>query len=221
MQYSILPAEEAIRGVLSSVETTDRIVVCGEPEEQNLLDEQIEYNNDKTDIIIKSSGMIDVPTWFREREKQLLEDFEEDEFDINEVKGVWPGNIKGQPLLLHRDISSQELLPSVLVASLSVASSWEIPAHFKYGNWNECTEPEAHCAIWRYWYNKYGAEIVGVSHDVIEAIVQKPPQTERAAMELAWEQYLYCNDIVDQGVESVSNLGGTLINHDSWYFWWD
>jgi hypothetical protein len=38
---------------------------------------------------------------------------------------------------------------------------------------------------------------------------------------LAREQYLYCSDIVWQGVGSVSNLSKTLLNSNYWYFWWD
>jgi hypothetical protein len=40
-------------------------------------------------------------------------------------------------------------------------------------------------------------------------------------MALAWEQYWYCLDIVDQGVGSVSALAATLLNSTYWYFWWD
>jgi hypothetical protein len=40
-------------------------------------------------------------------------------------------------------------------------------------------------------------------------------------MQLAMEQYLYCADIVDQGVESVANLATLLLKQKVWYFWWD
>lgn len=127
----------------------------------------------------------------------------------------------GQPLTLHIDISTGKPLAAVLVAQISVSEPWEIPAKFKYGDWNECPKPEVHCALWRYWYKKFGAEIVGISHDVIEAKVSNPPKTKDEAMELAWAQYLYCNDIVDQGVETVANLAAILMGHENWYFWWD
>ena len=40
-------------------------------------------------------------------------------------------------------------------------------------------------------------------------------------MDLAWEQYLYCQDIVVQGCETIANLAATLLNSPFWYFWWD
>ncbi|WP_444913404.1 DUF4253 domain-containing protein [Microbulbifer sp. PAAF003] len=82
-----------------------------------------------------------------------------------------------------------------------------MPSHFKYGGWNECPEAELHCAIWKYWQEKYGTQIVELSNDVIEAHITNPHKTKEGAMQLAWEQYLYCYDIVDQNLETISNLG--------------
>jgi hypothetical protein len=60
-----------------------------------------------------------------------------------------------------------------------------------------------------------------MSGDVVECVVTKPPTDRNAATNLAWEQYWYCVDIVEQGCESVSNLAATLLNSPYWYFWWD
>jgi len=68
---------------------------------------------------------------------------------------------------------------------------------------------------------EYGAQITGVSGEVIECIVSNPPRDQAAAIELAWQQYWYCDDIVEQGCESISNLAATLLNSPYWYFWWD
>jgi len=38
---------------------------------------------------------------------------------------------------------------------------------------------------------------------------------------LAREQYAYCNDLVDQGTESVAALAAGLLDGTVWYFWWD
>jgi hypothetical protein len=69
--------------------------------------------------------------------------------------------------------------------------------------------------------SRAGAEIAGVSGDVIECIVANPPRDKEQSMNLAWEQYLYCQDIVVQGRETISNLAATLLNSPYWYFWWD
>ena len=41
------------------------------------------------------------------------------------------------------------------------------------------------------------------------------------ALDLALEQYAYCSDIVDQGVEPVGRLADGLAKSSYWYFWWD
>lgn len=51
--------------------------------------------------------------------------------------------------------------------------------------------------------------------------VARQPQTREQALELAREHYVYCNDIVDQGLGTLSNLTATLMANDWWYFWWD
>jgi hypothetical protein len=51
--------------------------------------------------------------------------------------------------------------------------------------------------------------------------VARRPATREAALELAREQYLYCNDIVDQGTGSLSGLAASLTTDDWWFFWWD
>jgi hypothetical protein len=40
-------------------------------------------------------------------------------------------------------------------------------------------------------------------------------------MTVAKEQYIYCADIVDQGVGDISTLAATLIGQNWWSFWWD
>src|SRR3712207_9258188 len=65
------------------------------------------------------------------------------------------------------------------------------------------SEPEEHCTVLRYWEDRYGAEIVGLSHDTFELQVARPPEDREAALELAEEQYAYCPDIVDQGVDTI------------------
>jgi hypothetical protein len=76
-------------------------------------------------------------------------------------------------------------------------------------------------AVARYWRDRFGAEIAAVSSDVVEFTVSRPPSDDAQALELAWQQYLYCADIVDQGVGSVATLAQSLRHSTRWYFWWD
>ena len=97
----------------------------------------------------------------------------------------------------------------------------EIPAYMRWGNWNQNPPAEYHVAALRSWRDRYGAELVGLSFDVINIRVADKPETREEAMALAREQYGYCNDIVDQGVGTLSELAASLKAHDWWYFWWD
>jgi hypothetical protein len=98
---------------------------------------------------------------------------------------------------------------------------WHVPAHLRYGDWNDCPPAEEHCALMKFWFEKYGAEVVGMTHDVIEMRVGKPPRTRAAALELAKLQCSYSPDIVSQGVETIENLAACLLRGTVWYFWWD
>ena len=76
-------------------------------------------------------------------------------------------------------------------------------------------------AFGKRWHEQYGAEIVSITHDVMEFTVAKPPQTKGAALALAKEQFVFCPDIVHQGVGDVAALAATLLKSNYWYFWWD
>ncbi|HSG35259.1 MAG TPA: DUF4253 domain-containing protein, partial [Sphingomonadaceae bacterium] len=98
---------------------------------------------------------------------------------------------------------------------------WEVPAYLRWGGWNACPPPEVHVAALRSWNERYGAELVGISGDALNLRVSSRPQTKEEATELAFEQFYYCADIVDQGVGTIANLAATLEAQDWWFFWWD
>lgn len=219
MKFIDLQAGTAFIDAIESLAGDGRIVVCGSDEDRQYIEESIDASAQPVDDILAGAADIDIQAWFSERKKAFEQEWNK---GIAEVLGEWPGEIDPkQGFTLAFDVLSGEPLTRVVGASIDTEASWQVPAHFKYGGWNECPAPQLHCAIWKYWQEKYGAQIVGVSNDVIEAYVTNPPKTEEAAMELAWEQYFYCADIVDQGVETIANLGGSVINHNVWYFWWD
>ena len=109
----------------------------------------------------------------------------------------------------------------VLVAVVPTSDSTAIPAYLAFGGWNECPPPEWHVAALRYWRDNWGAQLVALSHDVMELRVQKRPRTKHEAIALAREQYDFCTDIVDQGVGEIAILAHFLMASDWWYFWWD
>ncbi|NRB39547.1 MAG: DUF4253 domain-containing protein [Pseudomonadales bacterium] len=219
MKFITLEPNTAFKEAIESLKEPKRIVVCGSEEDKQYIEEAMQASTQHVDEILAGAENIDIQAWFQTRKKELAEDLE---MDLNESVGEWLGEPEAkQGFTLTFDMLSGQPHKNIVGAGIETDESWKIPAFFKYGGWNDCPDPELHCAIWKYWQQKYGAHIVGVSNDVIEAYITNPPTTQNEAMQLAWEQYLYCYDIVDQGVETISNLGASIINHNSWYFWWD
>jgi len=91
----------------------------------------------------------------------------------------------------------------------------------RFGGWNECPSPEVHVALMRLWQERFGAEVVGITRDVVEMRVERPPTNKVDALRLAKQQYLYCQDIVDQGTQTLESLAAVLLGGTSWFFWWD
>ena len=219
MKFIELDPQTAFMEAIDSLKGTNRIVVCGPERDKQHIDQGMEVSNQSVDEIISASEKIDIHDWFSERKKVLEEDYG---MDLNESLGEWLGEAEDkQGFTLAFDVLSGKPIKDLVGAVIQTDQSWNIPAHFRYGGWNDCPEPEIHCAIWKYWQEKFGAQIVGLDAAVIEAYIDSPPKTREEAMQLALEQYLYCYDIVTQGVETISNLGASIINHNSWYFWWD
>lgn len=192
--------------------------LIGDEEDLERVKEAAEFNNQDPLEIIRESLEVDTADWIAGRRQ----DAEEYEFSPEESLGEWPGEIaeKGS-ISRHIDLLSRRIMPEVYLGLAKIETPWQLPAILQYGAWNECPEAEVHCAFHRQWQEKYGAEIAGISGDVIECRVNNPPTDQEAAIALAWEQYWYCADIVEQGCGNVSNLAATLLNSPYWYFWWD
>jgi len=192
--------------------------LVGDEEERERLVENSEFNEQDPAEIILLSYEVDLKVWTEVRGQEL----EDDEMPLDVVIGEWPDEeIEPGMVTAHLDITSGSPKSNVVLGLVKIQEPWHLPAAMKYGGWNDCPHSDVHCAIHRYWQERYGAEIVSMTGDVIECAVKNPPATKEEAMELARQQYFYCTDIVDQGCESISNLAATLINSPFWYFWWD
>jgi hypothetical protein len=134
--------------------------------------------------------------------------------------GDWPEEAPEMPRLSIAD-GFDKPLPKVSIATIPTTDWTEIPAYLNWGNWNACPPPEYHVAAWRLWRERYGIELVGLSFDTINFRGAHPPQSRDEALALARVQYDYCNDLIEQGAETLSNLASALMASDWWYFWWD
>jgi hypothetical protein len=156
----------------------------------------------------------------RRDERAAFADPDEDEYEP--PLGEWPtAESRSTGLSVAHDLRTGEPLAKVYIVLVPTNDSTTIPAHLHWGNWNECPAPEYHVAALRQWRDAYGAELVGLGRDTIDLKVARKPTTRDEAIELARVQYVYCNDIVDQGTGSYSVLAAELMAHDWWFFWWD
>lgn len=136
--------------------------------------------------------------------------------------GDWPDTVTQpkEPVCVRRD-DGKGYLDRVVIVLVPAAEAWHVPAHFGFGNWNDCPEPSVHVARHREWQTEFGAEICAVTPDTIECVVARPPADKEAAIALAVDQFVYAYDIVAQGTESIEALAAILLGGPLWFFWWD
>lgn len=135
--------------------------------------------------------------------------------------GDWPEVPEAAPGLTVAQDHHARPLPKVHILVLPTRDGTAAPAFLKWGGWNANPPPELHVAALRSWRDRHGAELVGISNDVLNLRVASRPGTREAALALAQEQCVYCEDIVLQGVGTLAPLAAILMASDWWYFWWD
>lgn len=190
-------------------------VVMGGAKEASLALEVFDLNSESVAQLLELAGAHSAARVFKEREQSLGVGFDSLE------KGNWPSQVAPQAFSVHCEILSGKPHAKVFIAKLPTTKSHEIPVLLKCGGWNDCPLAQEHSAVMKYWHEKYGAEIFSVTGEIIECSVARPPATREEATKLAYEQFLYCPDVVTQGTESLLALAATLVNSKVWYFWWD
>ncbi len=147
----------------------------------------------------------------------------EDDIDWDtEIVGTMEGGDEsedGDSFGGYWDYDDKRTLPLIL-AKIPVKHPWEVFAYVPFGNWNECPDTQVLMEVSKYWFEKYGAIPAVITHDVLEFDLPEAIAKD-VAMEVALEQYVFCEDIVSQGTETVGALADTLWRSKHWYFWWD
>ncbi len=167
---------------------------------------------DSSEDILAQAQAIDIEEWLK---SQIDAEFSENE-DSVDTRGRYI-----EPLSQARSTLTGKPHKEIYFALVETEFAWQVPAIIKPGGWNACPGAAIHVALFKRWFDRYGAVVTTMSNDVIEFQVARPPKTIEEALALAQEHYIYCEDIVHQGVGSVSNLARLLLNRTNWYFWWD
>lgn len=219
MKYCTLSPKDALDRAKASIFEDPRLVLCGGYREQREVEETVLTRTSEVDDIIEEAREVNVQDWFEQR-KSTVEDTDDVLLSVEGNDGSSERESK-PAYAITSDFLTGGSINNVVGVELEIEESWQIPAYFNFGGWNECPRPEIHCAIWRFWQECYGAYIVGINTEVIEAHVRFPPMTTEASRQLAERHYLYCNDLISQGYGSITKLAGGINNHDCWCFWWD
>jgi hypothetical protein len=198
-------------------------VILGDANEIARFGDLVEFNTQPVTETIEFAKRFDFDRWAAEQSATNISEVEEEAPGYaEEIEGQWPReSVERHRFTTPFDVITRKSLEQVAIALVPTRESCEVPAFIRFGGWNDCPEPAVHCAAFRAWQERFGAEIVAMTHDVIEARVATPPDTREHALRLARQQFGYCPDIVTQGTQSIAQLGAALIHADAWLFWWD
>ena len=97
---------------------------------------------------------------------------------------------------------------------------WQVFAYIPFGGWNSCPNAVDMMTVAKYWFEEYRAVPAVIGSDTLEILASQQESFADSAR-LALEQYLFCADIVDQGLGSIKNLATQLKDSTVWAFWWD
>jgi hypothetical protein len=189
-------------------------IILGPKDEFENLADLLSQVPESPEEILRRSMTFDLEPWITNRVEESAPLAE-----LTDPAAWRPGD--AQAIEFAAVTKGKEFHPWVWIARIPTAHPFEAPAWLKFGNWNACPSPEDHVALWRRWQEKYGAEILCVTGDVIEATVSRPPESKEACYALAREQFAYCDDIVTQGVGSIDALATAVHRSPYWFFWWD
>lgn len=175
------------------------------------------------DVLKKDIDASEGKRFLEQRFDEYCSDMEEDfEMTLEEFIGEYDD----EPKCIDRYSSFWDYQTNAVVETIlfevPTRNPWELVAYVPFGGWNECPEVEEMLAVCKYWYQKYGAVPVTISHDVLEMSVPSPI-AESDALELAKEHYAFTPDRVDQGTGTgtLSEVAECLKVSKIWYFWWD
>lgn len=173
--------------------------------------EIMSFHESPTEAILAQGLAFDIDAWMKQQVEAEPDYYEHDESETGPVEPL-------DPLTPARGLKPHS---EVFFALVPTETPWHVPAHLKPGGWNECPDPAVHVAFFKRWYDQYAAVPTTITNDIIEFHVERPPRTRADATKLAREQFIYCPDLVNQGVGTLGNLAAALVDSKCWYFWWD
>lgn len=175
--------------------------------------------------ILANAATINAKEWLR-AELEMQDSSEDEPWDTTEgdfaLRAPWPDDVQpATSIVVPYNYATGEPHEHIAIGLVPTGTSWHIPAYLRFGDFNSCPSPAEHASVLKRWEEQFGTRVVSMTHDTIELRVANPPNTREDALALAYEQFAYCSDIVDQGMDTLDALAATLLNGTIWFFWWD
>lgn len=166
--------------------------------------------------LIEFSGDIDVDKFFKSK-RSYYEYMQEYQVPLGEFSLETANDYLNE----YIDSDTSHPFDEILILKIPTRKPWEIPGYLPMGGYNECPAPDSQIAVAEYWYRKYKAVPTVITANSIEFMVEIPPQNFQDAEKLAYEQYLFCNEVVSDGAGSLRKLASLLKDSTVWSFWWE
>ncbi len=180
--------------------------------------EALANGHDSGQILTQARGQ-DGEAWLRGRLDQFHHDHAAQLDDLHEE---WPSDVEHEDTFsIPIDPATAQVRATCYLGLVPASASWQVPALLRFGDRNACPPPSVHVSVLARWERMYAAEIVGMTRDTLELTVGNPPSEPGEALDLAYEQLGYCEDVVLQGTLTVERLAATLLDGRVWFFWWD
>lgn len=188
------------------------------PLDRNMMFEEGNFEEFYNEVI--SAEPISPEQWFKETVESDKEFYSVNEnpekiADLIEKNGI----PESHDFIGYLDFRKKCTYPVVIV-KIPEKEPWKVFAYIPFGGWNECPTNEEIMYIAKYWFEKYGAVPAVISSDTLEFLA-KPVEEADEAHKLANEMFVFCTDIVFQGVGYVGILEEMVKTSTTWYFWWD
>ena len=168
----------------------------------------------RTRAIAASAG-IDAKAFLLEEQAQLESEYGADL--MLELGDFCPSEGRQRPMMCG-------LVPPVeeaLIVKAPTQNPWELAVWLPMGGFNDCPASGGMAAVFRHWYEQYGAvPTVLMGHDTWELELTRPPQGDEACEALAKEHFTFCFDLT-AFTESTREYASSLRRSTVWQFWWD
>jgi len=165
----------------------------------------------------EQSAAVDVAAFFEDTYRSFLGEYSEED-----LMGEYAAGEKEDYLYLHMD--GNRPCKEILIAKIPVLNPWELAAYVPMGGFDECPAPDVQTAVFKYWYERYGAVPCIVSGSAWEIKLRLPTKTRENAEILAKEHFAFCPslvlDVKKKKYAKIKVLAGELVDSTAWGFQW-